>query len=80
MAAPGKPLTPGYGMFTGYGGWANSQVLPFITVNMLAFTRYQEPTFKAYPPPFKETLQRHDALLKSIRPRPTEPTMPELVQ
>jgi hypothetical protein len=79
-ADPGKPVTPNYSVYTGYGGWKGSQVLPFITVEMRSFTREQERTFKTDPPPFEESLQRLDALLKSIRLRPTEPPMPELAQ
>lgn len=80
VADPGKPAVRSYSVYTGYPGWMHSRVLPSITVNMLSFTKEQEPTLKANPPPLEESLTRLDALLKSIRLRPTEPLMPELAE
>lgn len=78
VADPGKPPVRSYSVYTGYGGWGHSRVLPYITVDMRSFTKEQESTLKADPPPFEESLERLDGLLKSIRLRPTEPAMPEL--
>jgi hypothetical protein len=75
---PGQPIIPNYSVYTGYPGWEGSQVLPFITVHMRSFTRDQEPDLKTNSPPFDESMERLDALLKSIRLRPTTPPMPEL--
>jgi hypothetical protein len=79
VSEPGQPPVRSYSVYTGYGGWMHSRVLPNITVNMRSFTKEQEPTLKSDPPPFEESLARLDALLKSIRLRPTEPVMPELL-
>lgn len=78
VADPGKPPVRSYSVYTGYGGWGHSRVLPYITVDMRSFTKEQERTLKADPPPFEESLERLDGLLQSIRLRPTEPLMPEL--
>lgn len=78
VADPGKPVIPNYSVYTGYGGWKDSQVLSFITVQLRSFTRDQERTLKAEPPPFDESYQRLNDLLRSIRLRPTQPAMPEL--
>jgi hypothetical protein len=80
VAEPGKPPVRSYSVYTGYSGWNHSRVLPAITVNLRSFTKEQEPTLKTDPPPFEESLARLDALLKSIRLRPTEPVMPELAE
>lgn len=79
VADAGKPPVRSYSVYTGYGGWGHSRVLPYITVDMRSFTKEQEPTLKANPPPLEESMERLDGLLKSIRLRPTEPVMPELV-
>lgn len=78
VADPGKPAVLNYSVYTGYGGWKGSHVLPYITVDMRSFTREQERTLKTNPPSFEESLTRLQGLLKSIRLRPTDPVMPEL--
>lgn len=78
VADPGKPALHNYSVYTGTDGHPHSRVLPTIRLNLRSFTREQEPTLKSNPPPFEETLERLDALLKSIRLRPTNPGMPEL--
>ncbi|HET7865369.1 MAG TPA: hypothetical protein VFL86_13280 [Burkholderiaceae bacterium] len=78
VADAGKPAVNGYSVYTGYGGWGHSRVLPYITVDMRSFTMEQEPTLKVNPPPVDESLARLDELLKSIRLRPTDVPMPEL--
>lgn len=80
VAAPGKPAIPNYSAYTGYPGWEGSQVLPFITLTMRSFTREQEPTLKTDPPPFEESMGRLNALIKTVRLRPTTTVMPELVR
>ena len=79
VADQGKPAVRSYSVYTGYGGFAHSRVLPNITLDMRSFTREQEPTLEQNPPPVEESMARMDALLKSIRLRPTQPLMPELV-
>ncbi|MDE2400036.1 MAG: hypothetical protein KGL90_00015 [Burkholderiales bacterium] len=79
----GKRQFDNYSVYTGYMGWMGSQVLPFIAVDMRSFTRAQTARseierLKTDPPPFEESKGRLDALLKSVRLRPTTPTMPEL--
>lgn len=78
VAEPGQPPVYSYSVYTGYPGWMHSRVLPAITVNMRSFTKEQEPTLKVDPPPLEESLGRLEALLQSIRLRPTTSPMPEL--
>lgn len=73
----GKPMNV-YSVFTGYGGWQNTFVLPSILVDMRSYTRLEAPELTVNPPPFEQSMERLNALLKSIRLRPTEPPMPEL--
>lgn len=68
-----------YDVFTGYSGWQGTAVLPFILVEMSTRTIDQAPELKENPPPFKNSMDRLEVLLKSIRLRPTTPSMPELV-
>lgn len=79
LKSPKQPPLETYSVYTGFGGYGGSQVLPIITVEMRSFTREQEPTLKRNPPPLDASMTRLDALLKSIRLRPTEPPMSELV-
>jgi hypothetical protein len=79
----GKRKFDNYSVFTGYNGCMNSQVLPFIAVDMRSFTQAQAERsrierLKTDPPPFEESKARLDAMLKSIRLRPTTPPMAEL--
>lgn len=67
-----------YSVFTGYSGWLGSAVLPYILVDMRSFTVEQAPELKKNPPPFAQSMNRLEALLKSIRLRQTNPPMPEL--
>lgn len=77
-ADPGKPPVASYSIYTGTGGWPHSRVLPNIIVNLRSFTREQEPDLPSDPPPFDESVSRLDALIQSMRLRPTQPLMPEL--
>lgn len=79
----GKRQFDNYSVYTGYMGWMGSHVLPFIAVDMRSFTQAQTERskierLKTDPPSFEESKARLDALLKSIRLRPTTPTMAEL--
>ena len=78
VAESGKPALRNYSVYTGYDGYPRSRVLPTIRLNLRSFTREQEPELKSDPPPFEESLERLEALLKSIRLRPTNTVMPEL--
>lgn len=69
-----------YSIFTGYPGWLGSAVLPYILIDMRSISKAQAPELKQNPPPFKPSMDRLDILLKSMRLRRTNPTMPELVQ
>ena len=69
-----------YSVYTGYMGWMDSHILPFVAVDMRSFTQAetaQSPIekLKTDPPPFEESKARLDALLKSVRLRPTDPPM-----
>lgn len=78
VADPGQPPVRSYSVFTGTNGYHHSRGLPTIRLNLRSFTREQEPSLKTDPPPFEESLERLDTVLKSIRLRPTDPVMPEL--
>ncbi|NOV22293.1 hypothetical protein E5S69_01940 [Cupriavidus necator] len=76
---PGQPPREGYHVYTGYAGWAGSQILPTIEVTMESAARAAYPKLTMDAPPYEQARPRLDALLKSIRLRPTTPPMPELV-
>ncbi|SOY73595.1 conserved hypothetical protein; putative exported protein [Cupriavidus taiwanensis] len=76
---PGRPPREGYHVYTGYAGWAGSQILPTIEVVMESAARASYPKLTKDAPPYEQARPRLDALLKSIRLRPTTPPMPELV-
>ncbi len=78
VADDDKPPVLNYMMYTGYGGYGGSQVLPFVIVEMKSYTKEQEPALKDNPPPFDESVQRLERFLKSVRLRPTDVPMPEL--
>jgi len=67
-----------YSVFTGYSGWLGSSVLPYILIEMSTRTLDQASELKQNPPPFKQSMNRLETLLKSTRLRPTTPSMPEL--
>ncbi len=75
----GHPPLEGYHVYTGYAGWAGSQILPTIEVTMESAARAAYPRLTMDAPPYEQARPRLDALLKSIRLRPTTPPMPELV-
>jgi len=68
-----------YQVFTGYAGWPGAEALPFIFVELNTTTMNMAPELKQNPPPFKQSMGRYEALLKSIRLRPTTPPMPDMV-
>ena len=76
---PGQESHDIYSVYTGYGGWLGTWVLPYILVEMTSYTKVQAPELTQNPPPFKQSKERLDLLLKSIRWRPTTPPMPEFV-
>jgi hypothetical protein len=76
----GKRQFDNYSVYTGYMGWMDSHILPFVAVDMRSFTRAETARsaieeLKTDPPPFEESKARLDGLLKSIRLRRTEPPM-----
>ena len=75
---PGKPPREGYHAYAGNAGWSGSQILPTIEVVMQSASREAYPKLNADAPPYADSRPRFDALLKSIRLRPTTPPMPEL--
>ena len=66
-----------YSVFSGYSGWLGTAVLPYILVEMHTVNRELATELKQNPPPFKQSKERLDILLQSMRWRPTNPTMPE---
>jgi hypothetical protein len=66
-----------YSVFTGYSGWLGSDVLPYILVELHTLTKVHAAELKQNPPPFKQSKERLDILLGSMRWRPTNPAMPE---
>ena len=79
VASKGQPVKPNYSVYTGFAGRPDSQVLPLIVLDMRSFTKEQDKSLKTDPPPFEESHARLNALLASIRLRPTTEPMPELV-
>jgi hypothetical protein len=73
----GKEAYEAYSVYTGYSGWLGTAVLPYITVDMHTYTKEQAPELKQNPPPFKQSMERLELLLKSMRLRPTNPPMPD---
>jgi hypothetical protein len=79
LADAGKEPMWSYNVYTGYGGYANSQVLPYFIVDMRSFTKKHVPSLAKNPPPFEASFERLEKLLASVRLRPTDPLMPELL-
>jgi Tle cognate immunity protein 4 C-terminal domain len=79
LADTGKEPMWSYNVYTGYGGYANSQVLPYFIVDMRSFTKKHVPSLAHNPPPFEASFERLEKLLTSVRLRPTDPLMPELL-
>ncbi|MCS0630455.1 T6SS immunity protein Tli4 family protein [Telluria mixta] len=69
-----------YSVFTGYGGWLGTTVLPYILVNMRTMNKNLAPELKEIPPPFAVSKNRMDLIVKSMRWRLTTPPMPELTR
>ena len=78
ITAPGAKPYEAYSVYSGYAGWLGTDVLPFIIVDMQSFTIDQAPELKENPPPFKQSMQRLEDVLKNMRIRTTIPLMPEL--
>jgi hypothetical protein len=66
-----------YSVFTGYSGWLGTDVLPYILVELHTLTKVHAEELKQNPPPFKQSKERLDILLGSMRWRPTNPAMSE---
>lgn len=73
----GTPSYETYQVFTGYSGWPGVEALPFIFVELNTTTMFMASELKQNPPPFKTSWGRLETLLRSIRLRPTSPTMPD---
>jgi hypothetical protein len=69
-----------YSVFSGYSGWLGTMVLPYILVEMKTVNRERAPEIKQNPPPFKQSKDRLDRILSSMRWRPTTPPMSEFVR
>jgi hypothetical protein len=78
ISNPGREPFEVYNVFTGYSGLGGSAVLPFILIEMSTRTMEQAPELKTNPPPFKQSMDRLETLLKSTRLRPTNPLMPDM--
>jgi hypothetical protein len=78
ITAKGLKPYEAYSVYSGYAGWLGVDVLPFIIVDMQSFTTDQAPELKENPPPFKQSMQRLEGMLKYMRTRQTIPPMPEL--
>ena len=80
IAMPGKAAYETYSVFSGYSGWLGIAAPPYMLVEMRTFTTMQAPELTSNPPPFKQSMERLDYLLKSMRLRPTTPEMPEIAE
>ena len=68
-----------YSVFTGYGGWLGTNVLPYVLLNMHTMNREVATSLPA-PPPFSSSRDRMERILSSMRWRPTDPVMPEFIE
>jgi len=66
-----------YNVFSGYSGWLGTAVLPYILVEMQTANMERATELTQNPPPFKQSKDRLDVMLKSMRWRPTNPPMSE---
>lgn len=66
-----------YNVFSGYSGWLGTAVLPYMLVEMHTANMERATELKQNPPPFKQSKDRLDVMLKSMRWRPTNPPMSE---
>lgn len=78
ITMPGEPPYETYSVFSGYSGWLGIAALPYMLVEMRTFTTMQAPELKSNPPPFKQSMERLEYLLTSMRLRRTTPEMPEI--
>lgn len=69
-----------YNVYSGYSGWLGTAVLPYMLVEMSTVNMQRATELKQYPPPFEQSKQRLDVMLKSMRWRPTNPPMSEFVK
>ena len=69
-----------YDVYSGYSGWLGTAVLPYMLVEMATVNMQQATELKQYPPPFEQSKQRLDVMVKSMRWRPTNPPMSEFVK
>ena len=69
IAPLGEQPFEAYSLLTGYGGWKDSDELPFIVVEMNSKSAKAAPELKGNPPPFEVSMARHEAVLRSIRLR-----------
>lgn len=79
IARSGASKYEAYSVFTGYSGWLGTAVLPYILVDMRTVSKDQAPELKQDPPPFQQSMDRLQVILKGMRLRQTTPPMPELV-
>ena len=69
-----------YDVYSGYSGWLGTAVLPYMLVEMQTVNMQQATELKQYPPPYEQSKERLDMMLKSMRWRPTNPPMSEFVK
>jgi len=69
-----------YDIYSGYSGWLGTAVLPYMLVEMQTVNMQQATELKQYPPPYEQSKERLDVMLKSMRWRPTNPPMSEFVK
>ncbi|WP_305825746.1 T6SS immunity protein Tli4 family protein [Massilia brevitalea] len=69
-----------YDVYSGYSGWLGTAVLPYMLVEMQTVNMQQATELKHYPPPYEQSKERLDVMLKSMRWRPTNPPMSEFVK
>lgn len=66
-----------YNVYSGYSGWLGTAVLPYMLVEMHSVNMQRATELKEFPPPFAQSKERLDVILKSMRWRPTNPAMSE---
>jgi len=66
-----------YNVYSGYSGWLGTAVLPYMLVEMHSVNMQRATELKEFPPPFAQSKESLDVILKSMRWRPTNPPMSE---
>ena len=81
FAQPGESVFESYSVYTGFDGFVGSLALPAVAFEMRSFPKGLAPDeLTTQPPPFDQSMKRYEAILSSLRLRPTQPPLSEVVE